>query len=174
MDGFGGDVGLDCSGLVQVAWGAWRRPAHAVNGSTRLVRDRLSTAAIQNFSDGLLCQARLPSADWLMPGDAINLNVEHTTNHVMLYAATIQVDGASDAWLMLESASGCDGVCWSVYDPSFFNGWGLYRAVGRADAPCPGKLNRSSAPIPSTFDKWSTMVDSVPISDGTSARRRTR
>lgn len=162
MDHFEHDAGIDCSGLVQVAFGARSRRPHREPSSNELVDDRLSTASIQNFEDGLLCTSRLPNFGYLRPGDAINLNVAHTTNHVMLYAATIRVDKANDTWLMLESASGCDGVCWSLYDPSFFNGWGLYRAAGRSDERCPGKRARTETVIPTDFNSWAAMVQNVP------------
>ncbi|GAA0316400.1 hypothetical protein GCM10009087_28530 [Sphingomonas oligophenolica] len=123
-DGVRGDLGIDCSALVQVAWG--RRQATT----------RWSTATITNFADDALCTRRLPSPDWLRAGDAIGLRTG-VTNHVMLFAEPLRVDGANIAWLVLESSSSCDGVCWSVYDPSSFDGWSLYRAAGRSDVPCP-------------------------------------
>lgn len=123
-DGLRGDLGIDCSALLQIAWGRREAPV------------RWSTATITNFADAALCTRRLPSPDWLRAGDAIGLRTGET-NHVMLFAEPMRIDGANIAWLVLESSSSCDGVCWSVYDPSILNGWSLYRAAGRSDVPCP-------------------------------------
>jgi hypothetical protein len=74
----------------------------------------------------------------------------------------LKFDGANTSWLVLESSSSCDGVCWSVYDPSFFNGWGIYRARGRTDVACPFESDESSverAPIPRTADEWRLMLN---------------
>ncbi|WP_277981185.1 hypothetical protein [Sphingomonas phyllosphaerae] len=130
-DKFDGDLGIDCSGLVQLAW---HGDGHA----------RLSTDSIKNFESDLLCKRHLPSTDYLQPGDAINLN-SSSVHHVMLYGAALKLDGANDDWLMLESSSSCDGVCWSIYDPSFFSGWSMFRAAGRSDVPCPEKMRVASA-----------------------------
>lgn len=127
-DGLRGDLGIDCSALVQIAWGRRQAPT------------RWSTATITNFADGALCTRPLPSPDWLRPGDAIGLRTGEA-NHVMLFAEPLWIDGANIAWLTLESSSSCDGVCWSLYDPSIFDGWSLYRAAGRSDVPCPRRLS---------------------------------
>ena len=122
-DGFDGDLGIDCSGLVQIAW----KGMSAVQ--------RLSTASLGNFEGGLVCNAALPGPEYLRPGDALNTHTKQV-NHVMLFASAMTLDGGNDEWLMLESSSSCDGVCWSVYDPAFFAGWELRRAKGRSDVPC--------------------------------------
>jgi hypothetical protein len=121
-DGFENDLGIDCSGLVQIAW----------NG--RASR-RLSTSSLKNFESDLVCDTALPGPEYLKSGDAVNTSTAQV-NHVMLFAAAMTVDGGNDEWLMLESSSSCDGVCWSVYDPSFFSGWQLRRAKNRTDVPC--------------------------------------
>ncbi|MBO9713751.1 hypothetical protein [Sphingomonas sp.] len=148
-DGLEGDLGVDCSGLVQIAWGG-------TNGQ------RLNTAGLQALSSPLACSARLPGPEYLRAGDAIGLNVglprAQLVGHVMLFAAAMRPDGANDAWLMLESSSGCDGVCWSVYDPSLFDGWGLYRAAGRADAACLAGNAAAATPIPYDLTRWSLLA----------------
>lgn len=143
-DDFSGDLGIDCSGLVQIAW----------KGS-----ERFSTASIQRFEHDEVCKSRIPEARFLKPGDALNLNVAGMTNHVMLFGAALRLYDANDTWMMLESASGCDGVCWSFYDPSFFNGWGMYRSSGRTDAPCPQKTVERSTIISDKFEGWSQQVN---------------
>jgi hypothetical protein len=122
-DGLVGDLGIDCSALVQVAWGS----ASAT--------PRWTVATIRQRENRALCSRLLPSPAWLRAGDAIA--TAPGTNHAMLFAERLQIDG-NDAWLMLEASSACDGVCWTVADPSVFDGWSLYRAAGRGDAPCPG------------------------------------
>ncbi|MEH3036271.1 MAG: hypothetical protein PGN23_07260 [Sphingomonas adhaesiva] len=129
-DGFEGDLGVDCSGLVQIAW----------NGRT--AASRLSTASLGNFEGDLVCDAALPAPEYLRPGDALNTHTKQV-NHVMLFASAMTLDGGNDEWLMLESSSSCDGVCWSVYDPSFFGGWELRRARGRSDVPCIRKRRKA-------------------------------
>uniref|UniRef100_B0T6I0 Uncharacterized protein n=1 Tax=Caulobacter sp. (strain K31) TaxID=366602 RepID=B0T6I0_CAUSK len=148
-DGFGPDLGIDCSALVQLAWGAIASSA------------RLSTEGLQKAPPGYVCPDRLPNADWLKSGDAIGINTANGPHHVVLLGAAFMLDGASSGWLVLESASGCDGVCWSVYDPSFFNGWGLYRASKRSDLKCPPASLATgipSHPIPTLDDAWRAAV----------------
>ncbi len=148
QDGLKGDLGIDCSGLVQLAF----------DGGSE--RSRLDTLEIQNFETDLLCSERLPGADYLRPGDIINLNVKQI-NHVVLFASALRLDGANDVWLTLEASSACDGVCWSVYDPSYFNGWGLYRASGRRDAPCiRSRGGAASNSIPRDMTQWEELVKS--------------
>jgi hypothetical protein len=104
------------------------------------------------------CPARVPDVTALRPGDAIALSVQSDISHVTIFRSQVELDGANAVWLVLESSSSCDGVCWTFYDPGFFNGWGLYRAAGRSDAPCPPEDENSTSiadtPIPSDPDKW--------------------
>lgn len=148
-DNFDGDLGLDCSGLVQLSWIGHQAP-------------RLSTYELQKRGASYVCRNRLPNTDYLRPGDAIGINVKPGPNHVVLFAAALRFDGANDAWLVLESASGCDGVCWSVYDAAFFNGWGLYRTTNRSDASCiptgpSGSI--ATSPIPTNLEEWRALVN---------------
>ncbi|TXH67725.1 MAG: hypothetical protein E6Q88_10430 [Lysobacteraceae bacterium] len=159
-DVFAADIGIDCSALVQYAWGAGQ------------MRDRLSTSDLQSSPPRYVCPARLPAIEYLRAGDAISVNIasgtdpatalQHKgTNHVVLYASTVKFDDANHSWLVLESSSSCDGVCWSVYDPAFFNGWGLYRASGREDARCTALTKATSIefnPIPRKFSLWRDTV----------------
>ena len=147
-DGLTGDLGVDCSGLVQIAWGG--------RGGTRL-----DTAGLQALTSPLACSARLPGPEYLRPGDAIGLRIDapvHVANHVVLFAAAMRLDGANDDWLVLESSSGCDGVCWSVYDPGYFNGWGLYRARARGDADCITRSSAQATPIPFDLARWTRLI----------------
>ena len=157
-DGFTGDLGIDCSGLLQVAWA----------GRASDPSKRLSTSALQNGSDiSYRCANRLPDISYLRSGDAIGIHVDPGADHVVLYGANLPFDGASSSWLVLESTSSCDGVCWSVYEPSFFNGWGLYRASNRKDKACPPSSFETSiknAPFPSKFMDWrNKVVDRLPL-----------
>jgi hypothetical protein len=104
---------------VRIAW----------NGRPRDSADRWDTAAIQNRSGSKVCPARLRGPPELLSGDAIGIRVKGGGEHVVLYGAMVKFDGAREFWLVLESSSSCDGVCWSVYDPSFFNGWALVSAA---------------------------------------------
>ncbi len=122
-DGLVGDLGIDCSALVQIAWARPQAPT------------RWTVATIRQRQDHALCSRPLPSPAWLRAGDAIA--TAPGANHIMLFAERLRI-GGNDAWLMLEASSACDGVCWTVFDPAVFDGWSLYRAAGRSDAPCPG------------------------------------
>jgi hypothetical protein len=157
-DHFTGDLGIDCSALVQLAWNG-RNPEKRY--------DRISTETLQNGSMDYRCAARIPAPSYLKSGDAIGISVKQAAEHAVLYAANVPFDGASEFWLVLESASSCDGVCWSVYDPSFFNGWGLYRAKNRKDTPClkPNKENSiAKAQFPSDFPTWrDNVVKGLPL-----------
>jgi hypothetical protein len=150
-DDYDGDIGIDCSALIQIAW----------NGPQ--AGYRLSTSALQTQKKiSYRCDHRVGHVSAMKSGDAIGLNVKPGTNHAVLYAAELKFDGANTSWLVLESSSSCDGVCWSVYDPSFFNGWGIYRARGRTDVACPFESDESSverAPIPRTADEWRLMLN---------------
>lgn len=147
-DGLQGDLGIDCSGLVQIAWGG--------RGG-----ERLDTWGLQALASPLACPARLPGPEFMRPGDALGIRIDapaHLANHMALFAASMQLDGANDNWLVLESSSGCDGVCWSVYDPSYFNGWGLYRAGGRRDAQCIVRSAAQRVPMPFELGRWTRLV----------------
>ena len=156
-DDFQGDLGIDCSAFLQAAW----------NGRTADLDKRISTGVLQNQRIRFVCPDRLPDASYLRSGDAIGIHVSPGADHVVLYAANVAFDGASEFWLVQESTSACDGVCWSVYDPSFFNGWGLYRASNRADKSClPSKKETSivEAPFPTEYSAWrSAVVRGLPL-----------
>lgn len=157
-DDFTGDLGIDCSALVQLAW----------NGRPAGDKHRTSTSSIQNSEDiAYRCPSRLRDPSYLRSGDAIGVHVTNAAEHIVLYAANIPFDGASEFWLVLESSSACDGVCWSVYDPSFFNGWGLYRASNRSDKACPAASDDTSivrAPFPTDLSDWrEKVVKGLPI-----------
>lgn len=159
-DDFTNDIGIDCSALLQFAWGA--------GGS----QNRTSTGDIQRRPPGYICKNRVPAIEFLRAGDAISINISATSetatglihkgaNHVVLYASTVKFDNANDSWLVQESSSSCDGVCWSVFDPSFFNGWGLYRADGQRDNSCPvdnGQNSIKDHAIPTEFSKWRNKI----------------
>lgn len=147
-DDFELDLGIDCSALVQLAW-------------SDLARSRMSTYALQTAPPSYVCPHRLRDMNSLKPGDAVAINVSGASNHVVLLGAAFPLDGASDGWLVLESASACDGVCWSVYDPGFFSGWGLYRAAGRADFGCPlarPETAIATNPVPNGLEAWRAKV----------------
>jgi cell wall-associated NlpC family hydrolase len=148
-DGFTGDLGIDCSALIQLAWAG-------EDG-----RARLTTLRLQSGPIAYGCPSRLPGAGYLRAGDAIALNITGVLEHAVIFAEPVITDGGSEAWLVLEAASGCGGVCWSLYDPAFFNGWGLYRAAGRRDRPCPAApatANLATAPIPRERAAWLRML----------------
>lgn len=151
-DNFEGDIGIDCSALIQLAWDG------------RAAEGRLATETLQSGAVSYRCANRLPHADFLRGGDAIGINVDPGPHHVVMYAEPLVFDGANVSWLVLESASACDGVCWSVYDPSFFNGWGIYRAANRGDFKCVARKKESTLiaekPIPHTLQAWRDMVRS--------------
>jgi hypothetical protein len=153
-DDFTGDLGIDCSALVQLAW----------NGRSGNEKHRTSTEAIQNGAVSSVpyrCPNRLPDPSYLRSGDAIGISVKGAGEHVLLYAANIPFDGASESWLVLESSSSCDGVCWSVYDPSYFNGWALYRASNRDDKKCLASASETSIvanPFPADLAGWRKKV----------------
>ena len=152
-DDYDGDIGIDCSALLQIGW------------TGNATGPRLTTRVLQ--SQPIIpyrCPARVPDVTALRPGDAIALNVQSDISHVVIFRSQVELDGANAVWLVLESSSSCDGVCWTFYDPGFFNGWGLYRAAGRSDAPCPPEDENSTSiadtPIPRDPDKWRVVLRS--------------
>lgn len=139
------DYGIDCSAFLQTAWGGGE------------LSGRTNTAALQNGKFALGCQSRVANAEELKPGDAIGVRIDGGPNHVVIYGNNYTFDGVNQSWLVIESASSCDGVCISVYDPAFFNGWGLYRAKNRSDINCPDdnlKQNIVANPIPTNKASW--------------------
>lgn len=139
------DYGIDCSAFLQTAWGGGE------------FSGRTNTAALQNGKFGLACQNRVQNIEKLESGDAIGVRIDGGPNHVVIFANTQVFDGANQSWVVIESASSCDGVCVSVYDPVFFNGWGIYRAKNRSDKNCPdgsSKQNILANPIPSNKASW--------------------
>ncbi|MBR0951230.1 hypothetical protein [Bradyrhizobium canariense] len=150
-DDFRGDLGIDCSAFLQAAW----------SGRSADPDDRISTGVLQNERLRFVCPDRLPDVSHLRSGDAIGIHVSPGADHVVLYAANVAFDGASEFWLVQESTSACDGVCWSVYDPSFFNGWGLYRASNRSDKSCPQsnpEASISATSFPTDYSNWRNAV----------------
>jgi hypothetical protein len=150
-DDYDGEIGIDCSALLQIAW----------SGPDSV--GRLSTEALQTRKNiPYRCDHRLSNASAVRPGDAIGLSVNPGISHIVLFASELKLDGANTSWLVLESSSSCDGVCWSVYDPAFFNGWGIYRAAGRKDLACPTSGRATSiagSPIPESTNAWRTMLN---------------
>lgn len=148
-DDFSNDLGIDCSALVQLAWDGGK------------LSGRLDTARLQTKPPGYVCPHRISEPGRLRPGDAIAINITDGPHHVVLLGESVQIDGASDSWLVLESASSCGGVCWSVYDPAFFNGWGMYRSSNRSDYKCPPSTVQTDIvahPIPLTNAAWRSAV----------------
>lgn len=148
-DHFEQDLGIDCSALLQLAWGALG------------VSPRLSTETLQRSPPNYVCPDRISDPKYLKPGDAIGINIENGPHHVVIWGGALKMDGASEDWLVLESSSACGGVCWSVYDPAFFNGWGLYRSSRRSDHKCPPHATATaiaSHPIPQDGDEWRKAV----------------
>ena len=152
-DGLTGDLGIDCSALIQMAWQSF--------GAGQAGRERLTTLRLQTGPIAYGCPSRVPGAGHLRAGDAIALNVTGVLEHAVLFAEPLSLDGASESWLVLEASSGCGGVCWSLYDPGVFNGWGLYRTAGRGDRPCPAapaSASLTAAPIPRDRLAWLRML----------------
>jgi hypothetical protein len=150
-DDYDGEIGIDCSALVQIAWSG-------ADSNVRLSTDVLQARTNLSYR----CDNRVRDASAMKSGDAIGLNVKPGISHAVLYAAELKFDGANTSWLVLESSSSCDGVCWSVYDPAFFNGWGIYRAAGRRDLGCPAPAKATSirsSPIPLTASAWRAMLN---------------
>jgi hypothetical protein len=132
--------GIDCSTFLAVIWGVAPRPT-----------DDLITAA----NDHTI--ARVPSFGALKFGDAFVINLSdhghRLTNHVVLFRER-RPTGPTDssrAVLVLESSGGCGGVCTSLYDESYFDGWAL---ISRG-TPSPGA---DFAPIPLGYPAWRNLL----------------
>lgn len=165
-DEFGEDAGIDCSALNTLAWrgsleGAW------------------DTSTMQRGDGPLSCPTRVPF-EKMKPGDAINIVVtndyplpvipnanggiegrDQKTNHVVLFAQFVRLDGGNIYLQVLESSSSCDGICWSYYDTSFFGGWGVYRRNHRTDINCvKGEASDIRLhPFPERISEWRSRLN---------------
>ena len=66
----------------------------------------------------------------------------------MIYAGTARIGGRpgrSRGLRVLESSSRCGGVCESVYDPTFFDGWWILRIRLDGAGDCPHWLDAAAA-----------------------------
>ncbi|MEO6216274.1 MAG: hypothetical protein ABIO86_09600 [Sphingomonas sp.] len=132
--------GIDCSAFLAVIWGVAPRPT-----------DDLITAA----NDRAI--ARVPSFGALTFGDAFVINLSdrghRLTNHVALFRERRPAGPAdsSQGVLVLESSSGCGGVCTTLYDESYFDGWAL---ISRG-TPSP---DVDFATIPLDYPAWRRLM----------------
>lgn len=135
--------GIDCSSLVSVLWnlGAkWDTGAF------------ISAANARTNRIGRIAGMRNATI-----GDAFLINVEEAgtryINHIALFRESIAAGptDSSRAILVVESSGSCGGVCWSLYDESFFNGWAIIR---RTSAPNDTSIVE---PIPLQVKKWRSL-----------------
>ena len=112
--------GIDCSSFISVLWGLGRKWDTAM----------FISAANKNKSDML----RIAGLDQVGIGDAFVINIAENSedkyiNHIVLFreARSAGPSDSSRAMLVVESNGSCAGVCWSFYDESFLNGWGILR-----------------------------------------------
>lgn len=126
--------GIDCSTFLAQLW-------HTVIEST----EHLTTAA----SDGLV--RRKPDLGHVTSGDALVINLSdqgHTIiNHVVVFREMRRAGptDSSQAVLVAESSSSCGGVCTSLYDESFFDGWAII---------APGSVSGSPPSYPRISSKY--------------------
>ena len=126
-------LGVDCSAFVSFLWGR----GHALG--TREFIDEANHGALARVSS--MAKARM--------GDAFVINLAATINHIAVFREERPAGplDSSRVILVAESSSGCGGVCWSVYDESFFDGWAIVRNA-------PGAPTPDMAPIPINYDGW--------------------
>jgi hypothetical protein len=135
--------GIDCSAFLSKLWGF----GDAI--STKSFRNRAN-----NDQDSQI--TRIGAIDQAHIGDAFVIRIEDAggkalLNHIVLYQDDGRSSGPTDsshAILVVESSSSCGGVCWSLYDESFFHGWGIIRHE-KHDAP-PKDMKR----IPESVEEW--------------------
>ena len=117
--------GIDCSSFISMLWGL----------SSKWDTAMFIAAANENKSKML----RIAGLDQVGIGDAFVINIAENTedkyiNHIVLFRETRNAgpSDSSQAMLVVESNGSCAGVCWSFYDESFLNGWGILRhAAGK-------------------------------------------
>ena len=130
-------LGIDCSAFVSALWG---RPSAL---GTREFIDEANRGALARVSG--MGQARM--------GDAFVINLAATINHIAVFRESRAAGpyDSSRVILVAESSSACGGVCWSVYDESFFDGWAILRNQ-------PGAPQSGMAPIPISYDGWRRLM----------------
>lgn len=130
-------LGIDCSALVSALWR--RKPP------------QITTSFIIEANDHK--GRRVAEFGKLKMGDALAINLADHLNHIVLFRERRKASSVdtSRAVLVFESSSSCGGVCWSLYDESFFHGWALIRNTDAKNGP--SKFER----IPLDYAKWKEM-----------------
>jgi hypothetical protein len=131
-------LGIDCSAFVSALWG--RTSALG----TREFIDEANRGALARVRG--MGQARM--------GDAFVINLAATINHIAVFRESRAAGpyDSSRVVLVAESSSACGGVCWSVYDEGFFDGWAILRNKQ------PSVPQSGMAPIPISYDGWRRLM----------------
>jgi hypothetical protein len=133
--------GIDCSVFVASLWGRkgdWDTGKFVAEANDRPRR-------------------RIPEFGGLGSGDALVIKLPGYLNHIVMFREQVKASpiDSSHAVLVIESSSSCGGVCWSLYDESFFHGWAL---IGRNERDRGPRESRGAMErIPTKFEEWKKM-----------------
>ena len=132
--------GIDCSTLLAKLWGQPAAP---------------TATLVDNANKNLL--GRIRGMDRMSFGDAFLIRLsDHGTlvNHVAMFRESRPAGpgDSSNGVVVLESSSSCGGVCITMYDEAFFDGWALIGA-----RPLNGQATAGYPDIPKDYSVWLTM-----------------
>jgi hypothetical protein len=132
--------GIDCSTLIAKLWGQPAAPTGTL---------------VDNANKNEL--GRIRGMDRMSYGDAflIRLSDKGTlVNHVAMFRESRPAGpgDTSSGIVVLESSSSCGGVCITMYDEAFFDGWALIGA-----RPLKGQATAGYRQIPKDYGDWLAM-----------------
>ncbi|WP_375391594.1 hypothetical protein [uncultured Sphingomonas sp.] len=125
-------LGIDCSALVARVFGLGMRATAAMVRTAPLPGPDGRRWALP-LGPARSCPQPVRHVADLRAGDVLVRD-----GHVVIFSRDARIGGAP-GWQVFESGSRCSGVCESVYDPSYFDGWWIVRLKLAAgdDRDCP-------------------------------------
>lgn len=135
-------LGIDCSALVAKVFDLAIRST----GDMMRATDRVTPGGVAYKlprGPAHVCPEPVRHLSEIRKGDVILRD-----GHIVIYAGTARIGGRpgrSRGLRVLESSSRCGGVCESVYDPTFFDGWWILRIRLDGAGDCPHWLDTAAA-----------------------------
>lgn len=134
-------LGIDCSALIAKVFDLANRSTGDMIRGTDFVTASGATYKVPQ-GPAHACPEPVRHLSEIKKGDVLLRD-----GHIVIYAGTARVDdqpGRSRGLRVLESSSRCGGVCESVYDPTFFDGWWVLR-IRLTGVDCPRWLDAAAA-----------------------------
>lgn len=138
-------LGIDCSALVAKVFDLANRSTGDMIRATDLVTAGGTHYKVPRGPEHA-CPEPVRHLSGIRKGDVILRD-----GHIVIYAGTARIGGRtgrSRGLRVLESSSRCGGVCESVYDPTFFDGWWILRIRLTGGRDCPRWIDATTLAEP--------------------------